>query len=133
MKTLNADTCIRNINISLLTNTKLEEPYLSILKELDSHFKDLNKYQAEYEEGLYPHASFHGKTNENIILIYTFGRKDVLIDIYTFYYFMGKFRINSDNMRDIFKWYLGKTFKHINSIDMSEIRTDIPYHIWKCE
>lgn len=76
---MTSEQIIRNIKLSIISDIKLEEPYLSIYNKLISITKGLNIYESD--DMYYEHVKLYGHTKNNIYFKYDNLHKRLYIDI----------------------------------------------------
>lgn len=75
---MNGEQIIRNIKLSVLTGIKLEEPYLSLYKEIKDTYSNLNFYKPHTEE--FKHRLYFGKSTNKLAFYYSTKSEELSIN-----------------------------------------------------
>lgn len=104
---LTSKQIIRNINLHLLSDIELEEPYISIYNDLKDVFEDLNRYEVEIKTGytVAPRIYYRKFEDENHIE-YEKGSQIIYLDYINIWQRFGnRYKLSNETVQGITTWY----------------------------
>lgn len=100
MESLKVNQIIRNINLYILSDIKLEEPYLSIYEDLEDKFSNLETY--DYYGNVY-----YGKPNGDLYIKLSQNSNNIFIDTNNVWEsFLTKYKLNQISVSKIIGYAL---------------------------
>lgn len=105
---MNVEKIIRNINISILTNSTLTQPYVSIYNDLENILGNL--HISSKSDGMVDgHIYSYKNSDDKLIIMYEDDKMDENIWIHkdrVWSFFRNKYKINVKEVGKLLDWYV---------------------------